>query len=603
VGLLLAVVGAPAPGDALVGDTLADRVLGQAGSFTTGNCNFSVVGAPPTAESLCMPSGLAFDAAGNLYVADLGNNRVLAFLDPLNTDAVADAVLGQGGSIESGACNLGGVSAASLCAPRAVTVGGDGNVYVADDFNHRVLGYQSPLTTDAVADVVLGQGDDFTSSVCDLGGISADSLCVVVGVAADSAGNLYVTDFESSRVLQYDDPMLTDTTADLVFGQDGSFASGVCALDGLSAASMCNPRAVAVDIQGNLYVADFTSSRTLEFDNPLLSDTVADRVFGAAGSFTSSFCNLGGVHAGSLCGPYSSSTAGTNDLYIVDRNNHRVLEYYEPLGSDDAADRVFGQADDFTSSGCNAGGITVASLCLPGAVLADANHNLWIADIGNSRVLGFDAPADRDGDGLADMDDGDDDADGIADDLEAACGSDPLDVTPPLSRPERVDGAFDGVDDDGDTQIDEALPVGAGASDCDGDGYGGSAENHVYSYLLQTNGNQKTCQEYDMSFINPNPDVRPSLRWPSDISKSTGPPNSFNRVNILDLTGMLAPVRYMATNVGSHPSDVRFDLAPGGPGTSINIADLAAMIAGSTGMPPMLGGVRAFGGPACPWAP
>jgi hypothetical protein len=125
----------------------------------------------------------------------------------------------------------------------------------------------------------------------------------------------------------------------------------------------------------------------------------------------------------------------------------------------------------------------------------------------------------------------------------------------------------------------------------------------VYSYLPQTDGDQKTCQEYDLSFPNANPDVRPSKRWPSDISKSTGPPNSFNRVNILDLAGMVAPVRYLSTNVGSHPSDVRFDLAPGGLGTSINIADLAAMIAGSSGMPAMLGGVRTFGGPPCPWAP
>jgi hypothetical protein len=191
----------------------------------------------------------------------------------------------------------------------------------------------------------------------------------------------------------------------------------------------------------------------------------------------------------------------------------------------------------------------------------------------------------------------DTDGDGVWDLEEFNCGVSTLSSS---LRPERVDGAFDGVDDDGDTMVDEGLP---GGFDCDGDGYGGSAENHVYSYLPQTDGDQKTCQEYDLSFPNANPDVRPSKRWPSDISKSTGPPNSFNRVNILDLAGMVAPVRYLSTNVGSHPSDVRFDLAPGGLGTSINIADLAAMIAGSSGMPAMLGGVRTFGGPPCPWAP
>jgi hypothetical protein len=111
--------------------------------------------------------------------------------------------------------------------------------YVADDFNHRVLGYQNPLITDAVADVVLGQGDDFTSSVCDLGGISAGSLCVVVGVAADSAGHVYVADFESIACSRMTIPV-TDTTADLVFGRVRLYIWSLLA-QWPSAASLCNP--------------------------------------------------------------------------------------------------------------------------------------------------------------------------------------------------------------------------------------------------------------------------------------------------------------------------------------------------------------------------
>jgi hypothetical protein len=99
--------------------------------------------------------------------------------------------------------------------------------------------------------------------------------------------------------------------------------------------------------------------------------------------------------------------------------------------------------------------------------------------------------------------------------------------------------------------------------------------------------------------------VKPSLRWPSDFHRA-GIPNSFTRVNILDLASFLAPVRYFGSNVGTHPGDVRWDIVPGAsfPFTvDISIVDLAAMISGSSGMPPMLSGVRAFGGPVCPWAP
>jgi hypothetical protein len=180
------------------------------------------------------------------------------------------------------------------------------------------------------------------------------------------------------------------------------------------------------------------------------------------------------------------------------------------------------------------------------------------------------------------------------------CGADLVDA---LSGPERVDGAFAGVDDDGDTTLDEALPVGAAGFDCDGDGYTGAAEAHVYSYVSQADGDQKVCQEYDLGFVNPNPDVRPSRRWPSDVNRSVGPPDSFIRVNILDLTTLLAPVRYFDTDVGTNPGDVRFDLMPG-PGLflmDINITDLTALLAGPSGMPPMLAGVRAFDGPVCPY--
>jgi hypothetical protein len=141
---------------------------------------------------------------------------------------------------------------------------------------------------DTVADRVFGQGGSFTSNTCNLGGVSASSLCRPIGVF-DAAGNLYVADENNHRVLEYDTPLTTDTVADRVFGQGGSFTTGTC---GISASGLCNPSGVAVDAAGNLYVADANNSRVLEYNSPLTSQ-VANRVFGQGGSFTSGTCNLG----------------------------------------------------------------------------------------------------------------------------------------------------------------------------------------------------------------------------------------------------------------------------------------------------------------------
>ena len=212
---------------------------------------------------------------------------------------------------------------------------------------------------------------------------------------------------------------------------------------------------------------------------------------------------------------------------------------------------------------------------------------------------------DTDGDGALDDVDSDDDGDLVSDVDEGPCGGDPLDAG---SVPERVDGIFAGVSDDGDIDVDEALPGGASGFDCDGDGYTGDAEDHVYSYIGQLDGDQKTCQEYETNFtaVDPNQTAAtPSLRWPSDFNSSASPLDSFNRLNILDIVSFLAPVKYFGTDIGTNPGDVRWDLTPGKGVfvTDINVQDITAMIAGPSGAPPMLGGAKALFGPVCPWAP
>ena len=209
------------------------------------------------------------------------------------------------------------------------------------------------------------------------------------------------------------------------------------------------------------------------------------------------------------------------------------------------------------------------------------------------------AQTNTDGDGTGDTCDPDDDNDGANDSADLLdCEGDPYDAG---KKPERVDGSFATVDDDGDTLVDEALPAGAANFDCDGDGYKGSAEDHVFSYLPQTNGDQKTCQEYDTSFLS---QPRPSLRWPSDLR---GDGISLNKVNIVDLGSYVSPIRRINQSPGDPNFHIRWDVVPlSTVGKHINVADLQAITSTSaaTGLPPMLGGTtRAFNGPVCPYGP
>ncbi len=155
-------------------------------------------------------------------------------------------------------------------------------------------------------------------------------------------------------------------------------------------------------------------------------------------------------------------------------------------------------------------------------------------------------------------------------------------------RPERSDGPFAGIDDDGDTQVDEALPAGSDDYDCDGDGFKGSAEAHVFGTGAAATRDQDPCG---------------ATAWPADLNSDASLPSSLNRVNVKDLQSFVIP-RRLDTSPGDGNYDVRWDLVPGAtfPFTKhINLADLQNL---AFLLPPMFGGTtRAVNGPACPWAP
>jgi sugar lactone lactonase YvrE len=245
----------------------ASLAIGQP-DLVTGTCNTT------TQNGLRLPLSLAFDASGNLWVADFGNNRILQYKPPFANGMNASVVLGQANFTSGGAATTN----SGLFGPHFIAFDSSGNLWVADALNNRVLEFKSPFTNGMAASVVVGQAD-FVSSVV---ATTATSLAFPTGVAFDSAGNLWVGDAANNRVLQFKPPFANGMSASLVLGQ-ASFTTSTSATtqNGFSA-----PFGIGFDSSGNLFVPDSNNNRTLRFQPPFSNNQNADLVLGQA-NFTS----------------------------------------------------------------------------------------------------------------------------------------------------------------------------------------------------------------------------------------------------------------------------------------------------------------------------
>lgn len=232
----------------------ASGVLGQ-NSFTTNNSGTSSL-------NLKSPSGVAVDpTTGKLFVVDRYNNRVLRWSSSakMNNGSAAEAVFGQQDFFGSSS----GLSASKLNDPLRVYVDKNGTLWVSDYLNNRVLRFDnaSSRLSGAAADGVLGQVDFLTSSA----GTSSSKLKGPVGVFVDDNGNLWITDRLNHRVLMFENASSkpNGALADKVIGQQ-DFISGT---SGLSASRMNRPMGVYLDKKDILWVCEDDNNRVLRFDN------------------------------------------------------------------------------------------------------------------------------------------------------------------------------------------------------------------------------------------------------------------------------------------------------------------------------------------------
>ena len=204
---------------------------------------FSGDGGPATAARLNMSlGGVALDSAGNLYIADLLNERIRK-VSPVGT---ISTYAGNGGY---GFWGDGGPGTAAQLRPRGMALDPAGNLYIADFGNSRVR----KVTPGGTISTYAGTGTPGFAG--DGGPATAAQLSFPQGVALDSAGNLYIADSNNNRIRKVTPGGTISTYAGT--GLQGFSGDGGPAID----AQLWFPVGVALDSAGNLYIADQENQR------------------------------------------------------------------------------------------------------------------------------------------------------------------------------------------------------------------------------------------------------------------------------------------------------------------------------------------------------
>ena len=358
-----------ASGDLYIADAFNHRIrrVDTSGIITTiagtwGN-GFRGDGGPAVAALLRHPRDMAFDGAGNLYIADAGNHRVRR----VNAKGIITTIAGIGESRYGG--DGGPAVEAPLYFPSAVEVDGAGNLYIADSGSFRIRRVDAA----GIITTIAGTGQGFHEG--GLGGYGGDGGPAVEArmhnpndLAFDGVGNLYIADNWNHRIRRVDTAGIITTFAGIGEG-DSRGDDGLAVAAGVSA-----PEDLAVDGAGNLYIADRGNHRVRRVDAAGIITTFA-------GTGEEGFSGDGGPAVGALLKrPSGVAVDGVGNLYIADSGNHRIRRV-------DAAGIIttIAGSEGYGSIGDN-GPAVEASLYYPYRVAVDGSGSVYIADSANHRI-------------------------------------------------------------------------------------------------------------------------------------------------------------------------------------------------------------------------
>lgn len=352
------------------------------------------------------PRGIALDNSVSppiVYIADTQNNRVLAYqyATQLTAGSYADLILGQPDKFTNLPEGPGTTLSTGLNGPTGLAVDSNGNLYVADSGDNRILRYPKPFAQPAgyqFPNLIIGQ-TSFETAGANTGGVSAKTLSlsggsisfVHTGLTFDAAGNLWVTDTGNNRVLRFPASVLTAgqnaPAADTVIGQQ-NFVSTIEASNGQTTLTgLAFPTSVSFDSAGDMLVADGLD-RVVVYPPGSTTNATATRVLGVPLPNTT-------APTSTATGFIPSAIAAGSNVIVADLTNNRVLSFSAvsawPAATTQispTANIVVGQPD-FVSSMANQGGPPADGTLSTPVDLAASGSELFVTDAGNNRVLVF----------------------------------------------------------------------------------------------------------------------------------------------------------------------------------------------------------------------
>jgi len=291
------------------GNNRIREVLAGTGVITTvagsGLGGYGGDGGPATAAMIKNPRAVALDSAGNLYIADAGNNRIR---EVVVSTGVITTVAGSGLGGYSG--DGGAATGAMIKNPQGLALDGANNLYIADNGNNRVrkVAGGTKVISTVAGNGLAGYGGDG-------GAATAAGLNGPQGLAVDASGNLYIADGGNNRVREVGGSGTIVTVAGnglAGYGGDGGRAV---------AATLNGPSGLALDAAGNLFIGESGNNRVREL--AAISGTIGT----VAGDGVAGYGGDGGPAANAaLNGPAGVAVTGTvsDTLYIADGGNNRV---------------------------------------------------------------------------------------------------------------------------------------------------------------------------------------------------------------------------------------------------------------------------------------